>query len=317
MTRVLFVGGGRRVSLAKYFIAEGFEVLAYETDKNAPIGIVATLINGMAWDEPEIATDLLDVCEEYAIDLAIPLQDKATVILAKMAEKAAKPTESRKKGTQIPTASEQANELCLNKELFAAKLLDRTYYPSVKRGENVIVKPKFGFNSKGLKIVSYDEYEKLCEHYSFGHGGTHIVQRYIEGGYEISVDAYFNRQGKMVDAVPRKRIEVQGGEVSKSITLRREAFGVLDITREVGEEFGLRGPTCFQYVIDTENAKPYIMEANARFGGGTTLSIAAGLNTVKMIKDEYIDGLGCLPKVYDWKVGFGMTRYTEDHYYGR
>ncbi len=43
---VMFVGGGRRVSLAKRFIAAGFSIFAYETDKNCPISEVATIIEG-------------------------------------------------------------------------------------------------------------------------------------------------------------------------------------------------------------------------------------------------------------------------------
>jgi carbamoyl-phosphate synthase large subunit len=306
--RVLFVGGGRRVSLAKRFIAEGFDVISYETDKNAPISTVATIVEGKKWSERGVSEHLLETFQKCSIDLAIPLQDHATDRLSYMIEEAAEV------GTKLPVPHPTASAKCLNKQLFedaCQRQFKFDFYPSVSEEcEKVILKPTFGFNSKGIRIISkseYDQYNKI-------HNGDFVAQRYIGGGYEISVDAYFNKQGKMVDAVPRRRLEIQGGEVSKSITLARDAFGVVEITRTVGEKFGLMGPTCFQYVIDGN--KPYIMECNARFGGGVILSLEAGLNMVKLLRQEYIDGLECPPMEYPWKVNFGMTRYFSECFYG-
>ena len=306
--RVLFVGGGRRVSLAKRFITEGFDVVAYETDKNAPISTIAPIVEGKKWSDSGVSEHLLKTFAKCSIDLAIPLQDHATDRLSYMIEEAAE------MGTKLPVPGPYASAVCLNKQLFETACQSKykfDFYPSVRPNEKVILKPMFGFNSKGIEILSYEEFDAIED---WGRDTNCIAQRYIEGGYEISVDAYFNKHGKMVDAVPRRRLEIQGGEVSKSITLDRNAFGVVEITRKVGEQFGLVGPTCCQYVIDGD--KPYIMEINARFGGGVILSLEAGLNMVKLLKQEYIDELECPSMNYDWKKDFGMTRYFSEHFYG-
>ena len=171
-----------------------------------------------------------------------------------------------------------------------------------------MIKPTFGFNSKGIKQVSYNEYEKL------NNDGSFVAQRFIAGKREVSVDAYFNKNAKMVDAVPRWRVEVQGGEVSKSTTMNRNAFGLVEITRTIGEKIGLIGPTCCQYIID-HNDIPFIMEINARFGGGVILSLEAGLDMVDIIKNEYIEGIVYPPMDHNWKENFSMVRYFQEYFY--
>ena len=41
---------------------------------------------------------------------------------------------------------------------------------------------------------------------------------------EYTIDMYFNRNSELICLVPRKRIEVRSGEVSKSITDKRLTF---------------------------------------------------------------------------------------------
>ena len=298
--KVLFVGGGRRVSLAKRFISEQFEVFSYETDKNAPISTVATIIDGKSWADIDIKNHILEICKNEKIDLAIPLQDHATVVLSEIVKDAAK------NGTQIPTASLEANQMCLDKKKFEEQLKEYDFYPKyTKDCKKVILKPRFGNSSKGIKVLSNDGIIDC--------GEDNILQKFIEGGEEISVDAYFNKNSKLIDAVPRRRLEVQGGEVSKSITLNRNAFDVVEITKKVGEKFGLVGPTCCQYIIDNNQA--FIMEINARFGGGVILSLEAGFNMVDLLKKEYINNRNCSPIKYDWKTNFSMVRYFQEHFY--
>lgn len=301
--RVLFVGGGRRVSLAERFIKHGFQVFSYETDANCPIAKVATVIVGKKWSDVDVATHILNIMAGYQIDLAIPLQDHATTILSRIKQ------EALSLGTKIPTANEEVNAICLNKKLFENKLQNWEHYPKMIEDQDVIIKPAFGFNSKGIKKILFKEYENYYQDHP-----DLIAQRLIKDGFEISVDAYFNKYGKMIDGVPRRRLEVQGGEVSKSITLDRDAYNVLSLTKQVGEEIGVVGPVCVQFITD-QNNYPFIMEINARFGGGVILSLEAGLDIVGLIKQEYLDEIECVPTEYDWKSNFGMVRYFQEHFY--
>jgi len=295
---VLLIGAGRRVSLANRFISHGFDVYSYETETNCPISTVATIINGKFWLEPDIREDIFSAIKETNADLILALSDHATPILSSITYHG------------VVVASGRTNSLCLNKHKFEQKLQSQDFYPNVQANKPVILKPIFGANSKGIYKLSYEDYLNHKNEYE----KTHVAQQLIEG-FEISVDAYFNKYSKMIDAVPRKRVEIQGGEVSRSTTLSREAYGVVDLTKIVGEQFGLVGPICAQYIID-ENNKAYIMEINARFGGGVILSMEAGFDQVQLLKEEYVENKPCLPKLYDWQSNFSMTRYFNEYFYG-
>lgn len=297
--KVLLIAAGRRVSLAQRFKQHGFDVFSYETEVQCPISTVAQIVEGKVWNDPDIRQHIMDVINEIKPDLVLGLADKATSVLASIPYKG------------IVSASGQTNTICLDKKKFEDHLKDRWYYPVALTGYPVILKPIFGANSKGLiRNTSFNEYIAKKEIFDL----THVAQRQVSGDFEISIDAYFNKFSKMIDGVPRKRIEVQGGEVSRSITLSREAYGVLELTRELGEEIGLVGPICSQFII--ENNKPYIMEINARFGGGVILSLEAGFDQIQLLKEERVEGKVCEPRLYDWKPNFAMTRYFQEYFYG-
>lgn len=295
--KVLLVAAGRRVSLARRFIAHGFDVYSYETDIRCPISTVATVVEGKKWDDSHIRQHLVDTINDIDPDITLPLSDHATPILSSIVHRG------------IVTGSGRTNTLCLDKKKFEEKLQNHNYYPGVEEDKSVIMKPIKGANSKGLHRLSYKDYLRDKDQYQ----GTHVAQRLVDG-FEISVDAYFNRFSKMIDAVPRKRVEVQGGEVSRSTTLEKNAYGVSDLTRSVGEWFGVVGPACAQFIV--ENNKPYIMEINARFGGGVILSLEAGFDQIQLLKEEWVEGKPCLPRAHDWKSNFSMTRYFQEYFYG-
>lgn len=294
MKKVLLIAAGRRVSLAQRFIDHGFQVFSYETETQCPISKVATVMEGKKWGEPDIRKHLCETIDYIEPDLTLPLADKATKILSSIVYPG------------IVTASGRTNEICLNKKKFEEYFYNYGFYPSIEEDMPVILKPVEGANSKGLKKVTWEEFTKMEM------SDDYVAQRCVDG-FEISVDAYFNRFSKMVDAVPRKRIEVQGGEVSRSITLERDAYGVVELTRKVGEQIGLVGPVCAQYIVDDI---PYIMEINARFGGGVILSLEAGFDQIQLMKEEWLEGKTPEPQQFDWKANFGMTRYFSEYFYG-
>lgn len=295
---VLLIAAGRRVSLAQRFIQHGFDVVSYETEVECPIASVASIVEGKLWSDPGVRQHLVETIEYFDPDLVLPLADKATSILSSIPHRGS------------VTASGRTNAICLDKKKFESYLIGRDYYPDPIINYPVILKPIQGANSKGLiRDVNFDDYVSD----KYGVSKTHIAQRQVRGNFEISVDAYFNKFSKMIDAVPRKRVEVQGGEVSRSITLERDAFGVSSLTKSLGEEIGLVGPVCAQYII--EDNKPYIMEINSRFGGGVILSMEAGFDQVKLLKEEWVENKPCIPQDHDWKVGFAMTRYFQEYFY--
>jgi hypothetical protein len=84
---VLFVGGGRRVSLAELFKKNGFDVFSYELNSSVPISENSTIILGKSWSDPDLENDLIDKIKNYKINLVVPLQDEAVAMCALLKNK--------------------------------------------------------------------------------------------------------------------------------------------------------------------------------------------------------------------------------------
>lgn len=294
---ILFVGGGRRVSLGNRFRQHGCNLFAYELDINSPINTVSKIIQGLTWKDPDIKDHLNNVCEQNNIHLVIPLQDEAVGICCSLQ-------------TECP-ASKTAAKVCYDKLEFAHYMGNFKEYPKTLQFSQVILKPRFGCNSKGIRIETYNN-------------GLHeintnrdiIWQQYIEGS-EYSVDCYFNKNSQLIDYLPRKRVAVQGGEVIQSTTINRDSKIYDNIGKFLRNSFNNIvpiGPYCIQFIVDKyENI--FIIEANSRFGGGVILSLEAGFDIVKLLLQEYIDGDALQEVMPVWKEDFSMSRYFVETFY--
>jgi carbamoylphosphate synthase large subunit len=89
----------------------------------------------------------------------------------------------------------------------------------------------------------------------------------------------------------------------------------MDLVKNVVEKLGIVGPACTQVIIEEETNDPYLIECNARFGGGTVLSIYAGLDMIEMIKEEYPhNDSPNLTKHLAWRSGQKMRRFFSEYY---
>ena len=100
-----------------------------------------------------------------------------------------------------------------------------------------------------------------------------LFQPFVEGP-EISIDGWLDGRGRAVGVVLRFRDRVIGGESQVTTTFRdteleAEASAVL-------ERLDLRGPVVMQAILTPMGMR--IIEVNPRFGGASTLGIAAGLD---------------------------------------
>lgn len=66
--------------------------------------------------------------------------------------------------------------------------------------------------------------------------------------------------------MPRKRLEVVGGEVSRTVTLRDDR--IMELSRKVIERLHLRGAVTLQFLRDITTDRMLLMEINPRLGGG-------------------------------------------------
>ena len=129
----------------------------------------------------------------------------------------------------------------------------------------LVVKPRFGSAGIGVAIV-HDELEL-----AWRRGGGEVVVQTVAAGVEHTIDALVDRAGRCVCAVPRRRIEVRAGEVSKARD--RALAGARARPRPTCAQPlpGAYGAITIQAFLDETADELAVIELNARFGGGYPL----------------------------------------------
>lgn len=297
MINVLLVAAGRRVTFATQLQKHNCKVFGYDLAKEVPLSDVATVIVGKKWDDLDLLDHLNETINKYKIDLLIPLDCKGVEAISKI---------SSTLDCNVVCTNPKSALYCLDKlklQSFMVKYFPQ-WYPSPVLDKPCIIKPRFGYGSEGIQ--SDPMYSKNLSK------SEEVVVQYKLTGQEYSVDAYFNKQGRMVGASPRTRLWVSGGEVLESETVQNNELILM--TKNIGEKLKLNGPTCFQYIKD-EADNPKLTEINARFGGGSTLSIEAGLDMIQLIIEEYYYERKVKEDSVKAEHGVYVNRSFRDHYF--
>lgn len=280
--KILFLGGAKRVSLAERFILSGenlgfeIKIYSYELDKFVPISSIAEIIIGLKWNDEKIFEHLIKTIKEKKIDILLPFVDPATIIAAEL--------KTLVNDVFIPVSDLSTMEIFFDKNKSNKWFIEHNLnLPLPKDGEfPLIAKPIFGSASKGLIIIRNNQ-----EFISFKKNeniNNYLIQRYIDGD-EYTVDCYISQNGKIISMVPRKRIEITGGEVSKAITTRDDI--IINEVKKILITGIFKGPINIQFIRDIKTGETYIMEINPRFGGGVILTIEAGANFPLFILKEF------------------------------
>lgn len=300
------LGGSRRVSLAGLLKESGkrmgldVEIIAYELDTKVPIALEGEVIKGMKFDDPDVVDDIARIVEERHIDIIIPFINSAIEVASLCKE--------RIKGVFVPVADFSAAEGMFDKVEAARRFkeagfaIPRTY--SVLDNEMpAIVKPRKGGSSRGIKI--FNDVDDLMQLQNLD---QYIIQEYIGNNREYSVDCYVSAKGEVLVTVPRERLEVMGGEVTRTVTCREEEL--IEKSREVLKYFKLTGPVTIQFLHDLDRDRYLLMEVNPRMGGGVICSIYAGAPIPDYILSEAL-GLEVKPSE-SWESGVLMARYQKE-----
>ena len=110
-----------------------------------------------------------------------------------------------------------------------------------------------------------------------------ICQELVEGS-EYTCDVYVDFGMKVRCVVPRKRIEVRAGEVSKGQIAKNAR--IMSETTTLVEKLGAGPGVITLQLFLTGDGKIKYIEINPRFGGGAPLSIKAGADFPKWILQE-------------------------------
>jgi len=299
MPGVLFLGGGRRVELARRFRdGYGCRVVGYEGGTECPLAEDFEVVAGLPWRHPDFPTHLREACDAYGIQAVVPLQDEAVLALA-----AAELPSGVSKVCSSPTAAYAAYDKMMFRVCFVGGKLAH-YYPDWQLGKPAVIKPRFGFGGKGVRRTDRYPDEAFDER-------TEVAQLELPGP-EFTADGYWNRSGQFIGACVRERVRVAGGEVIEAEVVWDDA--IESAVHELGTELGVRGPVCFQFRYG-ESEIPQVLECNARLGGGSTLSCEAGLDLVGFIVKEYVKGEVVEPFEPQIRHGLRLARSYRDHFF--
>lgn len=279
---VLISSAGRRVELMDNFRDAlqrlGLEgrVLAIDMSRQSPafhMADEAFLVPRCT--SPEFIPRVLALCEEQKIDLIIPTIDTELAIYAENRDIFAA------KGVTIAVSSPEVIAIANDKRA-THEWLTQQGLPTVKQAEvedvlsgaaslayPLLVKPAAGAMSRGVAIVADEQELRLATE-----DDDYIVQT-IAPGKEYTVSFFADRSGKCRCAIPRKRLEVRAGEVSKGVTIRNQH--IEELAFEVCDRLpGAFGTLNVQIFFDYATEELNIIEINPRFGGGFPLAYQAG-----------------------------------------
>lgn len=301
---VLLTSVGRRAYMVKYFkeaIGEDGAVHVCNSDnksiafKYADKKVVSPLI----YDENYIPF-LVGYCKENRIDIIISLFDIDLLILAKHKN------EFREVGTSVIVSDPEIIEICNDKWLTYEFLMKNGFnvpksflkiddvIQNIKEGVltyPIVVKPRYGCGSISVTIA-YDEEDLI---YLTKKANKEINSSYLKyesavtedkviyqeclNGQEYGADIINDLNGETQNVIVRKKIAMRSGETDIAELVDEPVIkGTLEQLGTVTKH--IANMDCDVFLVD---GKAYILEMNARFGGGYPFSHMGGCNLPQAI----------------------------------
>ncbi|MCH8550169.1 MAG: ATP-grasp domain-containing protein [Balneolaceae bacterium] len=296
---ILFTSVGRRGYLVKYFkdeIGEKGVVHAANSDDEATGLLYADrrIKSPLIYDDDYIPF-LIQYCIEHQIDAIIPLFD---IDLGKLSE-------NRKDfaniGVSVVVSNENVVEICNDKWALQNFLKKRGYHflpayleldkavehiQEIETDSRFFIKPRFGMGSiANYKVENSDEMsmfytyckkqisESYLKYSSKGHEHSVLIQKFIKGT-EYNLDVINDLKGNYQTTVVKKKLRMRCGET--------DAAEIVNIAQL--EDLGRRISGDLEHIgnLDVDllmhDDQPYVIDMNARFGGGYPFSHLGGVN---------------------------------------
>jgi len=312
---VLICSAGRRVALVKFFQAEvrsligpNAKVFAGDLEpKLSPACRVADESFRLGWfSDPNYMSELLAVCKEKSIELVVPTLDPELKLLAAHRES------FEQENVHLVVSDLDLVTTYRDKRATAAFFqnhgIETVPLVSVDPPEfPMFIKPVEGSGSANIFHVRD---ESMLAPFMLD-TSRFIHMKYLDPSeyVEYTIDTYYDRNSVLQCAIPRERLEIRAGEISKGITRRNSLVDF--VFEKLGTVPGARGCLTLQLFQSKDETSIYGIEVNPRFGGGYPMSHLAGVNYPKWIVDEYL--LGNKISRYDsWKENLLVLRYDND-----
>ena len=313
--RILFTCIGRRIELVRAFRRAGEALDVRLTIHGTDLNWLAPAMHRVdrAHLVPRVGAkghiaSLLKLVRAHRIDLVIPLIDSDLLALAHAAP------HFERAGARVVISCESTVRTCRDKLLTFNALREAgidtpdtcLWAEALARKRHrfpYYMKPREGSAGMGnYRIDTLDELKVLGRRVP-----DPIVQEFVEG-VEHTLDVYTGLDGRPRCVVPRRRLEVRTGEVSKGRIVKNRA--IIDTGCRVAEVLGgCRGVITVQCMV-TPQGRIRVIEINPRFGGGAPLSIHAGADFPKWLLAEFL-GRRVRINLMGYKDGVTMLRYDD------
>ena len=309
---ILFCSAGRRVELLKDFrksMDEGDRIIAADLSNLAPALYVADayyLVPRI--DDPTYLDMILDICRKEKINAVTTLIDPEIELLAKNR------TRFEEIGVEVLAPYTETAELCFDKFKMYQYLTAHgvptpdtwgDYASAMAAVESgslafpVFVKPRTGSGSVGArKVQNAETLKALCEA-----DLSLIIQRLMTG--DLDADVYIDTiSHKAVSAFSKRKLETKIGGASKTISFKDEKL--FDFIRRITDLLKFNGPVDMDFFY--QDGTYYLSEVNPRFGGAYLHAYGAGVDFIKLIKNN-INGIDNIPVFGNYEDDIVMMMY--------
>lgn len=313
---ILLTSAGRRGYLVEYFkraLNGSGLVHAGNSDSLAPAFYYAdrTVTTPLIYNEDYIPF-IINYCKKNDISVIIPLFDVDLMVLAR------NKTKLEEQGIKAVVSSENVIDICNDKWKTYQFCMENQFavpktYLSLKAAKSALlagevqfplmIKPRWGMGS--IAVYEADTNEELEILYN-------KVKRDIFAGYlkfesvsdaercvllqekidaeEYGLDIINDLEGRYQNTIVKRKISMRSGETDCAAVIaddRLEKFGA-----DIGKKLGHTGNLDMDIFVTNDDI--YILEMNARFGGGYPFSHMAGVNLpaaiIKWLLEQPLQG---------------------------
>jgi carbamoyl-phosphate synthase large subunit len=311
---ILITSAGQRVSLVRAFQCELKKMYPQQkvfTTDMVPELSAACQVSDQYFKVKRVTDagyieELLSICTNNGIKMIVPTIDTELLLLAQH-----KPLFCQE-GIHLIVSSMSFVEKCRDKRIINNFFIEKEISIPIAVDRNnptfpLFIKPHNGSLSVNTHVVrcrtEFTSYQGLDD--------TFLFMEYLdkEEFDEYTSDIYYDRNGYLKCVVPRKRLMVRAGEISKGITCKNKLVSYFKEKLDFIE--GAVGCLTVQCFLHKATGSVKAIEINARFGGGFPLSYHAGAKYPLWLIQEYFQGHE-ISYTEDWEDSLLMLRYDDE-----